>query len=128
MDSGDSDNEILAKFRPEPEANKMISLLQPASPIKLHVQPYMGPPSHNQSGIDEQTGYSNSPKFSVYRLNNQSHLHQTPQHVTTFDDQLNHLNSQHRDIQDVGGLQRFDEPSRLYDIQNDYYQGGVKMV
>ena len=121
LDSGDSDNEILAKFRPETEVNKMISLLQPASPIKYQGQPYLGPPSHNQSGIDEQTGYSNSPKFSVYRLNNQSHLQQTPHHVvTTFDEQLNRLNSQHRDMQDGNGHHRFDEPSRLYDIQNDY--------
>lgn len=34
LDSGDSDNEILAKFRPEVEERKMISLMQPPSPIK----------------------------------------------------------------------------------------------
>jgi len=29
LDSGDSDNEILAKFKPENEETKMISLMQP---------------------------------------------------------------------------------------------------
>jgi hypothetical protein len=35
------------------------------------VPPYLGV---NNSNIEEQTGYSNSPKFSIYRLNNQSHM------------------------------------------------------
>lgn len=34
LDSGDSDNEILAKFRPEVEENKMLSLMQPLSQAK----------------------------------------------------------------------------------------------
>lgn len=81
LDSGDSDNEILAKFKPETD-NKMISLLQPTSQIKQFVPPYLATGGHN---IEEQTGYSNSPKFSIYRLNNQSNLKDGPQ---GFEDQL----------------------------------------
>ena len=70
MDSGDSDNEILAKFKPQgSEKPKMISLNQPQSPIKHFAPTYIA--SHNSNNnIEEQTGYSNSPKFSIYRLNN----------------------------------------------------------
>ena len=71
MDSGDSENEILQQFKPESDRQKMIGLMQPQSPIRQYVPPYLGV---NNSNIEEQTGYSNSPKFSIYRLNNQSHM------------------------------------------------------
>ena len=35
LDSGDSDNEVLAKFKPETDQRKMIGLLQPPSPIPI---------------------------------------------------------------------------------------------
>ena len=35
LDSGDSDNEILAKFKPEGDKRKMRGLLQPPSPIPI---------------------------------------------------------------------------------------------
>ena len=89
----------MAKFKPEvilPDSRnkpangsehggEMISLLQPSpytqnnSSISAINKQFMPPPyiatnSHNGAMIDEQTGYSNSPKFSIYRLNNQSHM------------------------------------------------------
>ena len=66
LDSGDSDNEILSSFKPNSKnQERMISLQQP--PDSKYVPPYV---NTNLTNIDEQTGYSNSPKFSVYRLNN----------------------------------------------------------
>ena len=41
LDSGDSDNEILATFKPENENSKIISLNKPSSPIKQFVPPYL---------------------------------------------------------------------------------------
>lgn len=82
LDSGDSDNEILAKFRPEKPQ-------QPAT-IKQFVPSYL---NQNNSGIEEHTGYSNSPKFSVYRLNNQSHLKDGP---AGFEDHLSQLQQQNQ--------------------------------
>ena len=86
LDSGDSDNEILAKFKPENEERKLISLMQPSSssPIKNFMPPYLG----GTNNIDEQTGYSNSPKFSIYRLNNQSNIKDLP---SGFEEQVAHL-------------------------------------
>lgn len=77
LDSQDSDNEILAQFKPQnalpggilskPNGqNEMLSLLQQNSPMKQYPPPYIA----TNNLIDEQTGYSNSPKFSIYRLNN----------------------------------------------------------
>jgi len=43
------------------------------TPIKQFVPNYLG-----QNNIEEQTGYSNSPKFSIYRLNNQSNMKDGP--------------------------------------------------
>ena len=61
FESGDSDHEILAQFKP---IKQIITLQQP------DLKKYKAPYEANTTGIDEQTGYSNSPKFSVYRLNN----------------------------------------------------------
>ena len=52
--------------------------------------------------IDEQTGYSNSPKFSIYRLNNQSNM---KVESSVFEDQMLTGNLQH-------SIQR--EKSELY--------------
>ena len=82
LESQDSDNEILAKFKPEvvlPDSmlskplgqNEMLSILQPNAYEKKFAPP---PIIQTNNLIDEQTGYSNSPKFSVYRLNNQSNM------------------------------------------------------
>ena len=49
----------------------MLSLLQPNAYEKQFAPP---PLIQTNNLIDEQTGYSNSPKFSVYRLNNQSNM------------------------------------------------------
>ena len=92
LDSGDSDNEVLAKFKPEAEKRPMIGLLQPPSPMPIR---QFGPPSYQVNGgsqIDEQTGYSNSPKFSIYRLNNQS---QMKDGQNGFEDQMNNIGQQH---------------------------------
>ena len=87
LESQDSDNEVLAKFKPEvvlPDSmlskplgqNEMLSLLQPNS----FENQFAPPPIHTNNLIDEQTGYSNSPKFSVYRLNNQSNMKDVSQY------------------------------------------------
>ena len=47
LDSGDSDNEVLAKFKPEKEERKMLNLAPP-SPIKQFVPNYIG-----ATGIEE---------------------------------------------------------------------------
>ena len=46
LDSGDSDNEVLAKFKPEKQ--KKIDHMQPPSPIKQFVPNYIG-----TTGIEE---------------------------------------------------------------------------
>ena len=78
MDSGDSDNEILAKLKQEDgTAQQAGGLLRPLSPLKQLVPQYMQIQTSlvsSGNNIEEQTGYSNSPKFSIYRLNNPSHL------------------------------------------------------
>ena len=113
LDSGDSDNEILAKFKPETDT-KMISLLQPTSQIKQFVPPYLATSGHN---IEEQTGYSNSPKFSIYRLNNQSNLKDGPQ---GFEDQMANLQSaQDMQLQSPGG--NIHRQSNMFDVQNEYF-------
>lgn len=61
----------------------MLSLLHPSSPLKQYVPPYIA----TNNLIDEQTGYSNSPKFSVYRLNNQSNL-KNGDATSVFEDQM----------------------------------------
>ena len=63
MESGDSDNEILATFKPEANA--------PAQKQQF-IPPYLQ--NQNNHNIDDNTGFTNSPKFSIYRLNNQSSL------------------------------------------------------
>lgn len=67
----------------------------------------MPPYSLVNNSIDEQTGYSNSPKFSVYRLNNQSAMREG---AAGFDDQVE---------------QNAAERSQLFaeDVQNEYYGG-----
>ena len=42
--------------------------------------------NRSNQNIEEQTGYSNSPKFSVYRLNNPSVMKEGTQGVGGFED------------------------------------------
>jgi hypothetical protein len=51
IESGDSDNEILAQFRPKEK--KMISLQQPV----MYKPPYLNINAVNSTAIDDQTGY-----------------------------------------------------------------------
>jgi len=63
------------------DQNEMLILMQPSSPLKQFAPPYIA----TSNMIDEQTGYSNSPKFSIYRLNNQSNMGKD---ASGFEDQM----------------------------------------
>ena len=100
IDSGDSDNEILQNFKKQdskvqPPNDNMISLQQP--PIAKYVAPYIDTSHVPTRGVEEQTGYSNSPKFSVYRLNNNNTNYQgqtsNEYHAVTEQDSTNNHNT-----------------------------------
>ena len=67
------------------------------------------------NSIEEQTGYSNSPKFSIYRLNNQSQMKDGQ--MQNFEDQFANIYGQHELVNQSANQ----DVSQFIPPPSDYY-------